>query len=106
MALRATSSNEAPPLIKLSEPEFFPSNIYERGVKIFLRSYLLGSILIILARQTSAFFLTRSEVRLESARSKMASEREESDCGMMVANIESASDCAASFLDLMSDSTE
>lgn len=67
---------------------------------------MLGSFLIIRARHTKAFFRTSSEVRLESARSKMASESDESDCGMMVANMESASDCAASFLDLISDSTE
>ena len=62
--------------------------------------------MIILVRQISDFFLTKGEVLEERARSKIASESVVSAGGIMVANIDSAKDCAASFLDRISDSTE
>ena len=52
----------------------------------------MGYFLIILARQTSDFFLTTNVVLLERARSKIASASEANACGIMVASIESARD--------------
>lgn len=87
--------SEAPPLIKLNEFVFFTSNIYERGVKIFLRSYLFGSFFTILDKQIRAFFLTALVVLFESAKSKTASAIVVNELGIIVASIERAKDWAA-----------
>jgi hypothetical protein len=99
-------SNEAPPLTKLSAPACLPSKIYPKGTNIFFISNLSGSFLTIRARQMRAFFLIIGVVLLLRARSNMVSDRFERAEGMIVARRESANDCASSFRDRISDSTE
>lgn len=92
MEFITTNIREVAPLKRLKELEFFVSNISESGEKTFFKSYLFGSFRIILARHTKAFFRTIGVVLVERAKSKMASDSVVNDCGIIVANIDRASD--------------
>jgi hypothetical protein len=90
--LSIVNSKVAPADTKPNELEFFTSKIYDKGAKIFFKSYRFESFLIILDKHTSDFLRTANAVLLDNAKSKIASERDVRAGGIIEASIDKAND--------------